>query len=205
MVNTHQIYLMEKIKVKIFNASKNDLPAYESKGAAAFDLRADLENQLWLEPGTRTLIPTGLFLEIPKGYQLEIRSRSGLAYNNGIIVLNAPGTIDSDYRGEVKVLIINHGTQALLIKKGDRIAQGSLSYALEVNWDETKSKDDLSDSVRGDGGFGSTGTSDKEKAASPKDSEVEDAISDLNKDGKIDEKDEDEKGKKSSRKKKNDD
>jgi len=128
------------------------IPNYQTKGAAGFDLHS-IEDVV-LNPGERKLIKTGLAFEIEKGYEVQIRPRSGLAYKYGITVLNSPGTIDSDYRGEIKVLLINHSNEAFNIKKGDRIAQGVLAKVIEANIIEVK---ELNVTSRGDRGFGSTG------------------------------------------------
>lgn len=131
-----------------------DLPRYESTHAAGMDLRAALEEPVTLEPGKRTLIPTGLQMALPEGYEAQIRPRSGLAYRNGITMLNTPGTIDSDYRGEVKVLAVNLGEEPFPIHHGDRIAQMVIAPVQQFPVEET---DHLPDTDRGDGGFGSTG------------------------------------------------
>ena len=144
-----------RMKVKVINKSVNSLPGYETIHAAGMDLRANLEQPVLLKPLGRALIPTGLFIEIPSGYEAQIRPRSGLAAKNGVTVLNAPGTIDADYRGEVKIILINHGSQKFKIERGDRIAQGVFAQINQANW-HIKTK--LNDSVRGHGGFGSTDT-----------------------------------------------
>lgn len=130
------------------------LPKYESKSAAGMDIRAALGKPLILKPGERELVPTGLQMALPEGYEAQIRPRSGLAWRNGITMLNTPGTIDSDYRGEVKVLAINHGNEAFTINHGDRIAQMVIAPVQQCNVNETE---ELPQSLRGDGGFGSTG------------------------------------------------
>lgn len=131
-----------------------ELPRYESTHAAGMDLRAALEEPVTLEPGKRRLIPTGLQMALPEGYEAQIRPRSGLAYRNGITMLNTPGTIDSDYRGEVKVLAVNLGEVPFTIHHGDRIAQMVIAPVQQFPVEET---DSLPDTDRGDGGFGSTG------------------------------------------------
>jgi len=131
-----------------------ELPKYESDQAAGVDVRAAVEKPTELKPGERTLIPTGFKMALPAGYEAQIRPRSGLAYKNGITVLNSPGTIDSDYRGEVKVLAINHGDESFVINKGDRIAQMIIS---PVHQAMIKEVDSLEETDRSDGGFGSTG------------------------------------------------
>lgn len=130
------------------------LPEYESKAAAGMDLRAAVNEAFILEPGSRYLIPTGLQMALPIGYEAQIRPRSGLAWRNGITMLNTPGTIDSDYRGEVKVLAINHGDEPFTVEHGDRIAQMVIAPVQQCTVKET---DELPESLRGDGGFGSTG------------------------------------------------
>ncbi len=142
------------MQVKIINKSRNPLPDYETPSAAGMDLRADLEKPVTLAPGERRLILTGLFLEIPEGYEAQVRPRSGLALKHGVTVLNAPGTIDADYRGEVGVILINHGIQSYSIQPGERIAQ--LVFA-RVARAELVAADSLADSERGEGGFGHTG------------------------------------------------
>jgi dUTP pyrophosphatase len=144
------------VKVKILDhAVGMKLPSYATQGSAGMDLTAALEEAFVLEPNERTLIPTGLSLSMPLGYEAQIRPRSGLALKNGITVLNAPGTVDSDYRGEVKVLLANMGTEDFTIERGMRIAQMVIAKHEHVQWEAVES---LEDSDRGEGGFGSTGT-----------------------------------------------
>ncbi|MEK9662301.1 MAG: dUTP diphosphatase [Alphaproteobacteria bacterium] len=131
------------------------LPAYASADAAGMDLVAAIEETLVLEPGARALIPTGIAMAIPAGFEVQVRPRSGLALKNGITVLNTPGTIDADYRGEVGVILINHGGEAFSIERGMRIAQMVVAPVTQTNWQEV---DVLPESARGAGGFGSTGT-----------------------------------------------
>ncbi|NTG72199.1 dUTP diphosphatase [Agrobacterium rhizogenes] len=133
-----------------------DLPAYETKGAAGMDLRAAIEDgtTLTLAPGKRALVPSGFIFEIPEGFEAQIRPRSGLAFKNGITCLNSPGTVDSDYRGEVKVLLINHGDEPFEITRGMRIAQVVIAPVTQVRVAEIN---EVSDTARGAGGFGSTG------------------------------------------------
>jgi len=133
-----------------------DLPAYESLGAAGMDVRAAVPEgePIVLAPGQREMVPTGLSVAIPEGYEIQMRPRSGLAAKHGLTCLNAPGTIDSDYRGEVKVILINHGTEAFTVKRGERIGQMVLAPVTRIVWNEV---DDLGDTARGIGGFGSTG------------------------------------------------
>ena len=139
---------------KLDHAKNLPLPAYESDEAAGMDIRAALDEPRTLKPGERDLIPTGLQMALPVGYEAQIRPRSGLAYKHGITMLNTPGTIDSDYRGEVKVLAINHGDQPYKIEHGDRIAQMVIAPVYQPQIEET---DSLPESNRGKGGFGSTG------------------------------------------------
>ncbi|MFI5221316.1 MAG: dUTP diphosphatase [Bacteroidia bacterium] len=142
------------MKIKIINRSANRLPAYETIHSAGMDLRAFLNESIVIEPMKRALIPTGIYLEIPEGFEAQIRPRSGLAFRNGITVLNSPGTIDADYRGEVKVVLINLGEEKFEVKNGDRIAQMIIAKHEKAEWEEAKS---LSDTSRGAGGYGSTG------------------------------------------------
>lgn len=130
------------------------LPAYETEGSAGMDLRADLEAPVCLEPGQRSLIPTGLSIELPQGYEAQIRARSGLAVKQGIGLVNGVGTIDSDYRGEIKVALINWGQEPVTIQGGDRIAQMIIARYERITW---KQADELGETERGDGGFGHTG------------------------------------------------
>ena len=145
------------IKIKMFVKPGVELPSYESENAAGMDLRAFLSYYIRLEPGDRILVPTGLFIEIPKGYEGQIRPRSGLAYKEGVTVLNSPGTIDSDYRGEIKVLLINHNNAPVNINHGDRIAQLIIAPVEQACIEVVEHIEDLEDTKRGTGGFGSTG------------------------------------------------
>lgn len=142
------------MQVKIINKSRNPLPDYETPSAAGMDLRAELENPVTLAPGERRLVRTGLYLEIPEGYEAQVRPRSGLALKHGVTVLNAPGTIDADYRGEVGVILINHSIQSYSIQPGERIAQ---LVFVQLARAELVAADSLADTERGDGGFGHTG------------------------------------------------
>jgi len=142
------------MKVKIINKSKNELPAYETKFSAGLDLRANLEESITLKPMERMLVKTGLFLEIPEKYEAQVRPRSGMAIKHGITVLNSPGTIDADYRGEVGVILINLSNEAFVINDGERIAQLVFSKVKQAKWVEAEA---LSETERGEGGFGSTG------------------------------------------------
>ena len=130
------------------------MPAYETIQSAGMDLRANIDEPVTIQPKQRVLIPTGLFIALPEGYEAQIRPRSGLAAKHGITVLNSPGTIDADYRGEIKVLLINHSDQAFEIKDSERIAQMVISAYTRVEWEET---DELDETTRGAGGFGHTG------------------------------------------------
>lgn len=141
-------------KIRVVNRSANPLPAYATTGSAGMDLRADLVQELSLAPFERVLVPTGLFIELPEGYEVQIRPRSGLAIHQGLGLLNSPGTIDPDYRGEIKVVMINLSTERQTIQPGDRIAQMVVSSFSQAIWEETET---LAGSLRGEGGFGHTG------------------------------------------------
>lgn len=143
------------MKVKVINRSGNALPEYSTALSAGVDLRADNEEPIVLEPMGRAMVPTGLFVEIPAGYELQVRPRSGLAAKKGVTVLNSPGTIDADYRGEIKVILVNLGFEPFVVERGERIAQMVLSAHSRIEWEAA---DELSSSGRGEGGFGSTGT-----------------------------------------------
>jgi dUTP pyrophosphatase len=143
-----------KINVKIINNSPNALPEYATEGSAGMDLRAHLEAAVVLKPLERQLIPTGLFIELPFGFEAQVRPRSGLAIKQGITCLNTPGTIDSDYRGEIKVILINLSQEPQTLHPGDRIAQMVVSPVSQVSWEEVAV---IADSARGAGGFGHTG------------------------------------------------
>lgn len=142
------------LTVKIINQSPYPLPQYETVGSAGMDLRAHLAEAITLEPLERTLIPTGLYIEIPLGYEAQIRPRSGLAAKRGLTMLNSPGTIDSDYRGEIKCIVVNLSNQTQTIEPGERIAQMIVARHERVEWHDVEQ---LLDSERGAGGFGSTG------------------------------------------------
>ncbi len=141
-------------KIKVVNQSAFNLPCYETSGAAGMDVRAAIKEPVTLQPLERALIPTGLFVELPVGYEMQVRPRSGLAAKHGITVLNAPGTIDADYRGEIKVILINLSNTSFEILPGERIAQLVVSRCEQVGWEPVEV---LSETVRGTGGFGSTG------------------------------------------------
>jgi dUTP pyrophosphatase len=140
--------------IRIINKSSHALPAYETLASAGMDLRASISEQLILKPMERKLIPTGLFIELPLGYEAQIRPRSGLALKHGITVLNSPGTIDADYRGEIKILLINFSDSNFSINDGDRIAQMIVAKHEHVNWESVET---LSETIRGAGGYGHTG------------------------------------------------
>lgn len=142
------------MKVKIVNHSPFDLPAYATALSAGMDLRADLSEAIVLGPLERTLVPTGLHIELPAGYEAQIRPRSGLAAKHGISIVNAPGTIDADYRGEIKVILVNLSNEPFAIHPGERIAQMVVARHEKVEWEQVEA---LEESDRGSGGFGSTG------------------------------------------------
>lgn len=146
--------MTEKVTVKIINRSGNALPQYSTPSAAGMDLRADLEEAVTLEPLQRRLIPTGIFIELPEGFECQIRPRSGLALKHGITVLNTPGTIDADYRGEIGVILVNLSDQAFTVNPGERICQMVVARHATVEWCQVEA---LADSERSDGGFGHTG------------------------------------------------
>jgi dUTP pyrophosphatase len=141
--------------IRLPHATDLELPSYESAEAAGMDLRAAIDQTLTIAPGERALVPTGLTIELPQNHEGQIRPRSGLAYKHGVTVLNSPGTIDADYRGEVKILLINHGAKPFEITRGMRIAQMIVAPVVQVEIKETAS---LSDTARGGSGYGSTGT-----------------------------------------------
>ncbi|MCS7230100.1 MAG: dUTP diphosphatase [Candidatus Kryptonium sp.] len=148
---------METVKIKITRLRQNHdlpLPKYATEGSAGMDLYADVDSEVVLKPGEIALIPTGIAIELPFGYEAQIRPRSGLAINHGITLLNTPGTIDSDYRGEIKIILVNLGKKEFTIKRGDRIAQMVISKYAKVEWEEVR---ELNSTKRGAGGFGHTG------------------------------------------------
>jgi dUTP pyrophosphatase len=149
---------LERVTVKIHRIDKSaddiELPGYATEGSAGMDIRAAVNSDVVLEPGELTMIPTGFVIELPQGYEAQIRPRSGLAARHAIGVLNAPGTIDSDYRGEVKILVMNFGKDRFTVRRGDRIAQMIVAPYTRVSWDEV---DKLNETDRGSGGFGHTG------------------------------------------------
>ncbi len=142
------------MNIPVINRSKHALPRYETIASAGLDLRANIEEPIQLNPMERVLIPTGLFVELPIGYEAQIRPRSGLAFKYGITVLNSPGTIDADYRGEIKILLINLSNEAFIINDGERIAQMIIAKHEQIEWQLV---DKLSDTERGAGGYGHTG------------------------------------------------
>ena len=143
------------MQVKIINKSKHALPAYETPASAGMDLRANIDEPITLDPLERTLVPTGLFIELPIGYEAQIRPRSGLAIKHGISLVNTPGTIDADYRGEIKVILVNLSNTPFIINDGERICQMVVAKHERVDWEET---DQLEETQRGAGGFGHTGS-----------------------------------------------
>ena len=143
-----------ELKIQLMSHYKGPLPKYESAQASGFDVRAQLDKDIVLKPRERALIPTGLIFEIPKGFELQVRSRSGLSLKKGIVVINSPGTIDEDYRGELKIIIVNHGEEEVTIANQDRMAQVILCPVYQAQFSVV---DKVSDSIRGEKGFGSTG------------------------------------------------
>ena len=143
------------IGIKIINKSQHKLPHYETLASAGMDLRANIDAPITLAPMERTIVKTGLFIELPVGYEAQVRPRSGLAIKKGITVLNAPGTIDADYRGEIGVILVNLSNEDFTIENGERVAQLVIAKHERAHWQEVES---LSDTARGAGGFGSTGT-----------------------------------------------
>ncbi|MCA0958604.1 dUTP diphosphatase [Muricauda ruestringensis] len=143
------------MKIKIINTSGHKLPHYETLASAGMDLRADIDSPITLKPLERAIVPTGLFMELPVGYEAQVRPRSGLAAKKGITVLNAPGTIDADYRGNVGVILVNLSNEDFTVENGERIAQMVIAKHERAEWEEVET---LSETDRGEGGFGSTGT-----------------------------------------------
>lgn len=143
------------LNVQIVNKSPHQLPEYQTAGSAGMDLRAWLESPVTLQPMERKLIPTGLYMALPQGYEAQVRPRSGLAIKRGLTLINTPGTIDSDYRGEIMVPIVNLSTEEQLINDGERIAQMIIAKYEQISWDNV---DSLEETVRGAGGFGHSGT-----------------------------------------------
>lgn len=147
--------MIENIKIKIINKSEHALPSYETVASAGMDLRAAIDAPIVLQPLERAIVKTGLFIELPVGYEAQIRPRSGLAAKKGITVANAPGTIDADYRGEIGVILINLSNETFTVENGERIAQMIIAKHERALWEEVS---ELSETSRGAGGFGSTGT-----------------------------------------------
>lgn len=143
------------MKIKVINKSAFDLPQYATEHAAGLDVRANIDEAIVLRPLERAMVPTGLYVEIPEGYEIQVRPRSGLAAKHGVSVLNTPGTIDPDYRGEIKVILANLSNDAFTLQPGERIAQLVVAQFVRIDWQPT---DTLSETNRGAGGFGSTGT-----------------------------------------------
>jgi dUTP pyrophosphatase len=142
------------MKIRIINKSSHKLPKYETENSAGMDIKAFIKNNITLKPLERTIVTTGLYLSLPKGLEAQVRPRSGLAIKKGITVLNSPGTIDSDYRGEIGVILINLSNEVFAVKNGDRIAQLIIAKHESISWEEAEQ---LEDSSRGSAGFGSTG------------------------------------------------
>ncbi|WP_366185801.1 dUTP diphosphatase [Flavobacterium ovatum] len=142
------------MKISIINKSQHALPSYETIASAGMDLRANLDESITLQPLERTIVKTGLFIELPIGFEAQVRPRSGLAFKNGITVLNSPGTVDADYRGEIGVILVNLSNQAFVIQNGERIAQLIIAKHERAEWFEVE---ELTETSRGAGGFGSTG------------------------------------------------
>lgn len=145
---------MNKVKVKVVREKNVNLPQYETNGAAGLDIRANIEENIILKPLDRVLVPTGIKVAIPEGYEIQVRPRSGLALKHGITLLNSPGTIDSDYRGELKIIMINISNQEYVIQKNERIAQLVLNKVEQIEFEEVEI---LDETLRGAGGFGHTG------------------------------------------------
>jgi dUTP pyrophosphatase len=147
-----------KVTVKVFNKSRNELPSYATTGSAGIDLVANINgiDRQIIYPGKWALVHTGLYVAIPEGYELQIRPRSGLALKKGISVLNTPGTIDSDYRGEIGVIIVNYSDEAIAFANGDKIAQAVLKQVDQIEWESVSTFEQLPTTDRGEGGFGST-------------------------------------------------
>ncbi len=142
------------MQVKIVNKSKHQLPQYATPYSAGMDLRADLDEPVTLMPLQRALVPTGIYIQLPEGYEAQIRPRSGLAVKHGISIVNSPGTIDADYRGEIRVILVNLSNEDFIINDGERICQMVIAQHAHIQWNEV---DELDDSERGAGGFGHTG------------------------------------------------
>ena len=143
------------MKVNVLNKSKHSLPHYSTIASAGMDLRANIDESISLKPLERAIVKTGIFMELPVGFEAQVRPRSGLAFKKGITVLNSPGTIDADYRGEIGVLLVNLSDKEFIVEDGERIAQLVIAAHQQPNWNV---KESLSETIRGEGGFGSTGT-----------------------------------------------
>ena len=143
------------MKIRVINKSKHPLPQYETDHSAGVDLRANIDNSVELKPLERSLIKTGLFIELPVGYEAQVRPRSGLSYKKGLSVLNSPGTIDADYRGEIGVILVNLSNDTVIVEDGERVAQMVIAKHETAEWEETT---ELIETERGAGGFGSTGS-----------------------------------------------
>ncbi len=154
MENKQKRTLKQTMTIKIVNRSKHALPQYETAASAGMDLRANVDRPITLQPMERVLVPTGLYIELPAGYEAQVRPRSGLALKKGVTVLNSPGTIDADYRGEIRVILINLSGEVFQINDGDRIAQMVISSHVQAQWQEVEV---LTETSRGAGGFGHTG------------------------------------------------
>ena len=150
-----KLHRIQRMKIRVINSSKHSLPHYETLASAGMDLRANIEESIVLKPLERKIVPTGIFIELPIGIEAQVRPRSGLAAKKGVTVLNAPGTIDADYRGEVGVILINLSGEEFVIKDGERIAQMVIAKHEQAEWEEVET---LTETDRGSGGFGSTGT-----------------------------------------------
>lgn len=145
---------MDRLKVKIINKSGNPLPAYETPSSAGMDVRACIDSPITIEPMQRVLVPTGLLVQLPQGYEMQIRPRSGMALKHGITLANSPGTVDADYRGEIGIIVINLSDKPFVINDGERICQMVITRYSHVEWEQV---DRIDETVRGDGGFGHTG------------------------------------------------
>ena len=150
--------MSDAITLPVVANTPHDLPSYGTPDSAGMDLRAKLDKAITLQPGQRALVPTGLHMAIPTGYEAQVRPRSGLAYKHGVTVLNSPGTIDADYRGDVGVILINHGQAPFIVEDGERIAQLVIARYERVTWQVHDALSDLPKTERGEGGFGHTGT-----------------------------------------------
>ncbi|KWR52349.1 dUTP diphosphatase [Bacteroides stercoris] len=146
------------MKIKIYSTSKHPLPQYATQQSAGLDLRANIDSSVTINPGERVLVPTGLHIQLPYGYEARIQPRSGLALKKGITCLNSPGCVDADYRGEIGIILINHGTEPFTVNDGERVAQMVISKYEQAEWNPVSSIEDLEATERGTQGFGHTGT-----------------------------------------------